>query len=77
MSLTITPDAIVGGVGYATIQNDAGDPVGAATVRVSKTVPGHVTLVATCELGQAIRVPADWLTTLAEVVQLDGAAKGA
>lgn len=76
MALNIKPDAIgVEGtgrqVGYAAVLSDDGDPVGAVTVRPSETIPGYVTLVATCELGKAIRVPADWLSALDGVPQLD------
>lgn len=71
MALTIKPDAVLDGVGYAAVLSPEGDPLGAVVVRPSRTMPGYVTLVASCDLGKAIRVPADWLVALEGVPQLD------
>ncbi len=65
---TIQPDAFTDDrAAYAVILNETGDPVGTAVVRASANVPGHVTLVASCELGNAIRIPANWIVALGNV----------
>lgn len=61
MALTIKPDAVLDGVGYAVVLSPEGDPLGAVVVRPSKTMPGYVTLIsshdACCAAWRAGRTP--------------------
>lgn len=67
MSLTIRPINKEGDVEIWDIQPGKNPknrkPVGTGKIRASSTI-GYVTLITDVELGNAIRIPADWVATL-------------
>lgn len=64
MAVTVQPTARSG---EFDLIDDQGKVVGGGVARASSTYPGYVILVASSPLGNAVRVPADWIQKLGEL----------